>query len=228
MYSPPDKAWEFITEHDLPVHIIHMSEGGGLPPQDIVVTGFHADDNGVVFVRNSKRGRSWELPTGRVEQNESVETALHRELLEETGREVQAASPELAVLWVFPEKTMTNIVFNVELGETVSAPEDEVDDVATFEDIPEQVSFNDSGRVAYEYILSELVDNEPHSGSASRIPVERPSNRMISAIAGLTVSGVVVAGAAHKFLSEEDTGDTDASTYTDFDWKTALETVKER
>ncbi len=228
MYSPPDKAWTYITEHDLPIHIIHMSEGGGLPPQDIVVTGVHIDDDdGVVFIRNSKMGRNWELPTGRVEESETVETALHREMVEETGRAVRSASPELAVLWVFPEKTMTNIVFDVTLGHRVRDPESEVESVSTFTSIPDNVSFNDSGRIAYDYILTEIADNGPSTGYVSHLP-NKPSTKVISAIAGLTVSGVVIAGAAHKYFSEDDDVDTDKGNYTDFDWKDALDTVKER
>lgn len=231
MYSPPDKAWDYITEHDLPIHIIHMSEGGGLPPQDIVVTGVYIeDDDGVVFVHNSKPGRDWELPTGRVEESESIETALHREMVEETGRAVRSSSPELAVLWVFPEKTMTNIVFDVTLGERVRDPESEVESVSTFTSIPDEVSFNDSGRVAYDYILTELAKDGTSVGYVSHLPVERPSTKMISAIAGITVSGVVIAGAAHKYFSDDDndTAEENGGRYTDFSWKDAFDTVKER
>lgn len=204
MYSPPDKAWEYITKQDLPVHIIHMSEGGGLPPQDIVVTGVHHDEDGVVFINNSKPGRHWELPTGRVEDDEDIDTAIYRELSEETGRHVEDASPELAVLWVFPTKTMTNIVFEVDLGEQARDIDDEINEVASFTDLPDEISFHDSGRVAYDYIITEIVHDGTDAGYLSRFPVERPSNKLISAIAGLTVSSVVIAGAAHRLFTEDE------------------------
>lgn len=224
MDSPPTKAWEYITTHDLPVHIIHMSEGGGLPPQDIVVTGVHHDEDGVVFVNSTKPNRHWELPTGRVENDEAIDDAVARELTEETGRRVQSAEPVLAVFWVFPEKPITNIVFAVELGESVQDPADEVAAVESFTDLPDEISFHDSGRVAYEYIITELVHEETSTGYLTRVPVDRPSNRVLSAIAGLTVSGVVIAGAAQKLLREDDEPDSPVGG----GWRGTLEHVRSR
>lgn len=226
MYSPPDKAWEYINYHNLPTHIIHMSEGGGLPPQEIVVTGVHHDEKGVIFIKSTKPGRQWELPTGRVEDGEDIDTAIERELAEETGRDVRSASPELAVLWVFPEKTMTNIVFTVELGPQVRDPTGEVEDINSFTDIPGDVSFNDSGRVAYDYIISELVhgNSQPSMyGYADRLPVSKPSKRTISALAGLTISSVVIAGAHRLFTDDTDDGETNGG-----GWRGTFDTVRNR
>ena len=49
----------------------------------------------VLLVRHRKRG--WELPQGKVEAGESVLTALAREVLEETGVEIDSAA--LAAVW---------------------------------------------------------------------------------------------------------------------------------
>lgn len=158
------------------------------------------------------------------EADEAIDDAVARELTEETGRRVQSAKPALAVFWVFPEKPITNIVFTVELGEHVQEPADEVAAVESFTDLPDEISFHDSGRIAYEYIITELVHDGTATGYFTRVPVDRPSNRVLSAIAGLTVSGVVIAGAAQKLLHEDDEPDTPVGA----GWRETLEHVRSR
>jgi 8-oxo-dGTP diphosphatase len=51
--------------------------------------------NEVLLIRHHKRG--WEIPQGRVEEGENLIEALHREVLEEAGVEIEAG--ELAAVW---------------------------------------------------------------------------------------------------------------------------------
>ena len=51
--------------------------------------------NQVLLIRNHKRG--WEIPQGRVEQGEDLVEALHREVREETGVEIELGS--LVAVW---------------------------------------------------------------------------------------------------------------------------------
>jgi 8-oxo-dGTP diphosphatase len=51
--------------------------------------------NEVLLIRNHKRG--WEIPQGRVEEGEDLITALHREVLEEAGVEIEMGP--LAAVW---------------------------------------------------------------------------------------------------------------------------------
>jgi len=66
-------------------------------PQHTVVVGCLVQNEGgeVLLIRHRKRG--WELPQGRVEEGESLLAALHREVREETGVEIEPG--DLAAVW---------------------------------------------------------------------------------------------------------------------------------
>ena len=66
-------------------------------PRHIVVVGclIRNGNDEVLLVRHHKRG--WEMPQGRVEEGEGLLAALHREVREETGVEVEAG--HLAAIW---------------------------------------------------------------------------------------------------------------------------------
>ncbi len=49
----------------------------------------------VLLIRHQKRG--WEIPQGRVEEGENLVEALHREVLEEAGIEIEKG--QLAAVW---------------------------------------------------------------------------------------------------------------------------------
>ncbi len=76
-----------------------MDEAGDLGPSPLVVACVGAvvhDDRGRLLLvrrgRDPHRGR-WSLPGGRVEEGESPEQAIEREVREETGLSVRAGGP---------------------------------------------------------------------------------------------------------------------------------------
>lgn len=69
----------------------------GSSPRHSVVVGCLArnDKNEVLLIRHHKRG--WEIPQGRVEEGENLIDALHREVREEAGVEIEPGP--LAAVW---------------------------------------------------------------------------------------------------------------------------------
>jgi len=66
------------------------------PKHTVVVGCLARNTNGqVLLIRHVKRG--WEIPQGRVEEGEGLIEAVHREVLEETGIEVELE--HLATVW---------------------------------------------------------------------------------------------------------------------------------
>ena len=66
------------------------------PRHTVVVGCLVQNESGeVLLIRHHKRG--WEIPQGRVEEGESLLAALHREVREETGVEIEPGA--LAAVW---------------------------------------------------------------------------------------------------------------------------------
>ncbi|MBT1071056.1 NUDIX hydrolase [Pelotalea chapellei] len=69
----------------------------GTNPMHCVVVGglIRNSEDKVLLIKHHKRG--WEIPQGRLEEGETLIDALHREVLEEAGVEIEAGS--LAAVW---------------------------------------------------------------------------------------------------------------------------------
>ena len=72
----------------------------------------------VVLVEHRKRGqRYWVLPGGRLEGNETLETALRREIREELGLEIQVRELVIVCETLAPDRHIVNLIFHAEIGE---------------------------------------------------------------------------------------------------------------
>lgn len=75
------------------------------------------DDGNVMLVRHPQRG--WEIPQGRVEDGEDLVAALHREVREESGVEINLGP--LAAFWT-KLTTPPALVFNFLASHKAGAP----------------------------------------------------------------------------------------------------------
>ena len=75
-----------------------------------VAVGVISDgDSGILVSRRAEhahQGGLWEFPGGKVEAGETVQQALHRELLEELAIEVQACEPLLTIVHDYSDKSV--------------------------------------------------------------------------------------------------------------------------
>lgn len=75
-----------------------------------VAAGILTDWQGRVLLMQRLPGKHlaglWEFPGGKLEQGETIEQALSRELHEELGIEVRACAPLISIPWDYPDKAV--------------------------------------------------------------------------------------------------------------------------
>jgi len=75
-----------------------------------VAAGILRDERGRVLLMQRLPGKHlaglWEFPGGKVEEGETVEQALVRELDEELGIELRACTPVISLPWHYPGKSV--------------------------------------------------------------------------------------------------------------------------
>ena len=103
--------------------------GEYVPPRHIVaVSGYVANPQGhVLLVRTVTRKDTWEIPGGQVEEGEPLDQAVRRELVEETGIDVEP----VGITGVYYNQTLSlvSVVFVCRLisGEPRPQPEEILD-----------------------------------------------------------------------------------------------------
>jgi 8-oxo-dGTP diphosphatase len=91
---------------------------GLTPPEPILVAaGVLRDGSGRVLIAQRPEGKYaagfWEFPGGKIQSGESPLQALCRELAEEIGVQVSAASPLMTLRHSYPERVVELHVFEV-------------------------------------------------------------------------------------------------------------------
>lgn len=107
------------------------------------------DESGrILCVRTNYAAKSWSTPGGRVEPGESPLDALKREVLEESGLEVEPG--ELLGVYAKPKENDLVLSFRAKvIGQTAWRPNDEIAELRYFgrDELPEPMSVAARARV---------------------------------------------------------------------------------
>jgi ADP-ribose pyrophosphatase YjhB (NUDIX family) len=108
------------------------------PKKEVSVMAWIEDEKGaVLFVRQALGRRQWTLPGGKVKQNESLKSALTRELHEETGLVV--ANYSYRQFYDRPKRGAITMLFRVmvkRLATRLIFPTPEIAEFAFFNRLP--------------------------------------------------------------------------------------------
>jgi 8-oxo-dGTP diphosphatase len=108
------------------------------PKKEVSVLAWIEDDQGsVLLVRQAVGQRLWTLPGGKVRRNESLRSALKREVREETGLTV--ASVSYRQIYDRPKRGAISILFRVTVKRDSARllfPTEEIADLRFFDNLP--------------------------------------------------------------------------------------------
>lgn len=200
----PDTAQELISDRDVPLEILTLSEPYDVPKGELIVTAIAQRDDETLFVKNNKPNRSWEFPSGHVEAGEHPDAAVKREFHEETGYEATAATPMLVLVWAFPDSIITQVIYTVECGEQTSEPVAEIDDVEWRTELPDIVSFGNLGRETFQDLLEDAsVESDSAFDDVTEKLLDTMGSRK-SIAAGAVTGGALIVGWAQRYRSKND------------------------
>lgn len=130
------------------------------------VAGIVLNDDKILLVKQKvSKDRNWSLPGGRLEKGESVETAIVRELKEETGYEVEVVKFLYLCEKVDKENTLLHLTFLVKInGGELTLPTNEFD-ANPISDV-RWVKLNDLNNYGFSENFMDTIKNDfPKSGS---------------------------------------------------------------
>lgn len=131
----------------------------GRPLFGLIVRCVIVKDGKLLLVRE-KAENTWETPGGRVEAGETVEQALRREVLEETGYEIKIGRPvSVSIGETHAVKGLKKVcvVFEAELGKKMREPEENITGVKWFgrEELM-KLTPDWHDREAFEFVLEKM------------------------------------------------------------------------
>ena len=100
-----------------------------------------------VFSKNMKRG-GWEIPGGHIEEGEDWQTAVKRELYEETGTTKAKIEP----ICVYSISSFALLCY-AEIEEMEELPEFEISEIGFFDVLPKGLTFPDTHTVLFNKVL---------------------------------------------------------------------------
>lgn len=106
-----------------------------------------------VFVRHRER-KTWELPAGHVEDNETVFEAAHRELFEETGAKKYDIRPIVSYRGSYKGNMVSGMIFFAAIQEFGDLPQSEIAEKKLFASIPKNLTYPDIQPKMIQYYLN--------------------------------------------------------------------------
>lgn len=130
------------------------------------VTGILIDNGSLLLLeQNVDNERAWSLPGGGVEQGESIEAALVREMQEETGLEVTVGDLLYVCDHIKPERHVVHLTFLIDakdktiIGTTPGLDENEIKNIKF-------VPISELEKIGFSKKFADLVKNDfPGRGS---------------------------------------------------------------
>lgn len=196
----PERVRPLLIEDDVPLEILTVGDPrDNVPDEQLVVTGVARNEQDeVLFVKSTKEGRDWEFPSGHVEDGEHPTDAIHREFTEETGFETTASVPEVVLVWTFPDSVITQVIYRVNIGDRVSDPVEEIEDVRWCDELPDSLSFSDPG----SDLVKQLFKGDVEEAARTEMLVAKmkDAERSHAIAAGAVGGGLVLLGVAKKLF----------------------------
>ncbi|SCY54263.1 NUDIX hydrolase [Alkaliphilus peptidifermentans] len=93
-----------------------------------------------IFARHRER-ETWEIPGGRKEKNENINTTASRELIEETGAKEFVITPVCIYSVDNGESESFGQLFYAEIKHLGELANSEIDEIQLFDDIPENLTY---------------------------------------------------------------------------------------
>lgn len=130
------------------------------------VTGVSIKNNEILLLdQDTSNSRSWSLPGGKVESHETLETALVREMKEETGLDVSVKELLYVCDLITPDTHVLHITFRVDIIGGNLGENDKSTDTREIRQV-KYVPVGDLHKYGFSRRFQELVEaNFPKAGS---------------------------------------------------------------